>query len=237
MKNKKIAVMQPYFLPYLGYFQLINSVDEFVIYDNIQFTKRGWFHRNRILEGGKPKYITLPLKKDSDYLHVKDRFLADDFEKHKNKILARIQNAYCKAPYYDNVFPVIEKLMSYNSNNLFEFNLNSIRILCDVLKIDTKIRISSSIDIDHGLKSEKKVIALCKALEANHYINPEGGIQLYRKEDFEIYNISLSFLKFKPTLYQQNIPDFQSHLSIIDVLMFNSSDEVNEFLFKDYEIV
>jgi hypothetical protein len=237
MKNKKIAVMQPYFLPYLGYFQLINLVDEFVVYDNIKFTKGGWFHRNRILENSTPKYLTLPLKKDSDYLDVNYRFLAEDFEMHKKKILARIQHSYQKAPYYDKVFPVIEEILCYNSNNLFEFTFNSIKTICEVLNIKSNIRISSNINIDSSLKSEKRVIAICKELGARHYINPEGGIQLYKKETFDEHNITLNFLKFKPTIYQQNISDFQSHLSIIDVLMFNSLEEVNLFLSKDYEVI
>ena len=83
---KSVGIMQPYFLPYIGYFQLMNEVDEFVIYDNIQFTKRGWFHRNRILQNNKDVYISLPIQKDSDYLDVRDRFIAKDFEKQRNNI-------------------------------------------------------------------------------------------------------------------------------------------------------
>lgn len=237
MRPKKIAIMQPYFLPYLGYFQLINLVDEFVVYDNIKFVKGSWLNRNRILENESPSYITLPLKKDSNCLNVNERILANDFKSHKNKILSRIQNSYRKAPYYDRVFPVIEKLFSYDSNNLFEFTLNAITTICDVLNIGANIRISSTIEIDHGLKAEKKVISLCEALKGNHYINPEGGFQLYDKKHFKQHQIRLDFLKFKPTVYQQNFSGFESHLSIIDVLMFNSLEEINSFLYNDYELV
>ena len=88
----KLAIMQPYFFPYIGYFQLIKSVDEFVIYDNIQYTKKGWINRNRILVNGTDYLISLPLKKDSDYLNVVDRQLAESWEKDRTKLLTLITN-------------------------------------------------------------------------------------------------------------------------------------------------
>src|SRR4030042_5533275 len=97
----KIAIMQPYFLPYIGYFQLMNAVDEFVIYDNIEFSKKGWINRNRILVNGKDSYITIPLKKDSDYLDVRDRYLAETWSSEKIKMLKRIIGSYRKAPRFD----------------------------------------------------------------------------------------------------------------------------------------
>ena len=117
---KKVAIMQPYFLPYIGYFQLLNSVDEFIIYDNIQFSKRGWIHRNRILQNGKDVFLGLPIKKDSDYLDVKNRVLADSFEKDKTKLISKIRNNYLKAPQFNNIFPIVETIMNYESKNLFE---------------------------------------------------------------------------------------------------------------------
>src|SRR5688572_4948402 len=105
----KLGIMQPYLFPYIGYFQLMNAVDEFVIYDNIEFTKRGWINRNRILVNGKPVFITLPLRNDSDYLHVKDRFLADNWVLHRKKNLNRIVESYNKAPLFASAFPIIEK--------------------------------------------------------------------------------------------------------------------------------
>ena len=116
--NKRVAIMQPYFLPYVGYFHLINSVDEFVIYDNIQYTKKGWINRNRILVNGNDKILTLPLKKDSDYLDVKDRILADSWDKEKIKMLSQIKASYRKAPYYDRVFPIISSIFELPNTNL-----------------------------------------------------------------------------------------------------------------------
>lgn len=132
---KSIAIMQPYFLPYIGYFQLINSVDEFVVYDNIQFTKRCWIHRNRILENGKDVFISLPLKKDSDYLNVNERYLADNFLEYKIKILNKIKNNYRRAPFYSTVHSLIERIFEYENHNLFEFVFNSIIEVCNFLGI------------------------------------------------------------------------------------------------------
>ncbi|CAB1083437.1 FIG00904907: hypothetical protein [Olavius algarvensis Delta 1 endosymbiont] len=117
----KLAVMQPYFMPYIGYFQLMNAVDVFVVYDNIQFTKKGWFHRNRILVEGKDKMFSIPIKKNSDYLSVSKRYLADNFDKEKNKILRLITQSYQKAPCYAGVMPIVEKCFDKGSGNLFEY--------------------------------------------------------------------------------------------------------------------
>src|SRR5438445_505000 len=105
----RIGIMQPYFFPYIGYFQLINAVDEFVVYDNIEFTKKGWINRNRILVNGKDAYITIPLKKDSDYLNVNERWLADVWTVERKKLLNRITESYRKAPYYESIYNLAEK--------------------------------------------------------------------------------------------------------------------------------
>ena len=120
---KKIAIMQPYIFPYIGYFHLINSVDEFIIYDNIQYTKKGWINRNRILSNGEDTILTFPLKKDSDYLDVKDRILADVWDKEKIKLLNKIQISYKNSPEYNLVYPIIEECILHQETNLFKFIL------------------------------------------------------------------------------------------------------------------
>lgn len=236
MINKKIAIMQPYFLPYLGYFQLMNAVDEFVIYDNIQFTKRGWIHRNRILQNGQPVYISLPLKKDSDFLNVDQRFLSDSFIKDKDKQLSKIKGAYKKAPYFEQVFPIVEEIFNYENNNLFEFIYNSLEILNDYLGINTRLTNSSNININHELKSQDKVIAISKALNANYYINPEGGKDLYSKKEFDENKIKLQFHVFLNETYNQFSDNFVSHLSIVDLLMFCDLDNIKDKINKNFKI-
>jgi hypothetical protein len=231
-----LAIMQPYIFPYIGYFQLMNVVDEFILYDNIEFTKKGWINRNRILINNSDAYITLPLKKDSDYLNVKDRYLAEVWLTERKKILNIIKQAYYKSPYFNTVYPIIEKCLLMDEMNLFQFILNSLQILKEYLNISTPIIISSTLDIDHKLKAEKKVIEICKIREADTYINSIGGTALYTKNDFKQQGIKLCFLKTGDIQYRQFNNDFVPHLSIIDVMMFNSIDEI-KLMLNNYKLV
>lgn len=226
----KIAIMQPYFVPYIGYFQLINAVDQFVIYDNIKYTKKGWINRNRILVDGKDEYITLPIRKDSDYLDVDQRKLADSFVDDKNKILRKLSQVYQKAPHYKMVYALMEQILEKPENNLFEFIYKSVVAICKFLDINTTLVVSSTIKVDHELKSQDRVIAICKALNATTYINPPGGVELYTKEAFKENNLALEFLQSDPIRYSQFKHEFVPSLSIIDVMMFNSPEEIKNFL-------
>jgi len=214
----------------------MNAVDEFVLYDNVEYTKKGWINRNRILVDGKDSYITLPLKKDSDYLDVRDRYLADGWLSERHKILSRVSASYRKAPHYGTVFPLVEECVSFRENNLFAFILHSLQQVNAYLDIKTPILISSSISMDHKLKSETRVIEICKARKAKSYLNPIGGVQLYSKEHFNEQGIDLCFLKTTDFSYKQFDHDFIPYLSILDVMMFNSKEEINGFLNSFYTI-
>jgi hypothetical protein len=226
----RIAIMQPYFMPYIGYFQLINAVDEFIVYDNIQFTKKGWVNRNRILVNGFDSYISLPLKKDSDYLLVKNRFLADTWDSERKKMLNRIVESYRKAPFFNETYDVLERCIMYEDRNLFNFIFHSIQRVVDYLVIESKLTVSSSIVIDHQLKGEDRVIAICKEKKAGVYINPIGGLSLYNKERFCADNLELQFQKSNTIHYKQFNNEFVPWLSIIDLMMFNSKVEITCFL-------
>ena len=232
----RLAIMQPYFMPYIGYFQLINSVDKFVIYDNIQYTKKGWINRNRILANGKDQLITLPIKKDSDYLNVVERELSESWDKDKSKMLNVIKASYNKAPYFQETFELISKCLNNPEANLFRFIYDSIVLINDHLEIKTPIVISSTIDADHTLKSQDKVLSLCKEQNADIYINSIGGVELYDKETFKQNNIKLNFIKSNPIQYKQFNNEFVSWLSIIDVLMFNSKEQIKEYL-NNYTLI
>ena len=230
----KIGIMQPYFLPYIGYFQLLNAVDKYVIYDNIQYTKKGWINRNRILQNGKDLLITVPVEKDSDYLDIKDRLVSNGFD--RQKLLNQIREVYRKAPYFDSVIPFIESIIKLNENNLFLYIYNSVKTVCEYLNIDTEIIISSTLDIDHSVKGQDKVISICKKLGATDYYNAIGGQELYNVEDFKKENIDLHFLSANPIEYKQLKNEFVPWLSILDVMMFNSVDEIKTIL-ENYKLV
>lgn len=220
--------MQPYFLPYMGYWQLIAHVDEFILYDDIQYTKKGWITRNRFLLNGADSLFSLSVRADSDFLPVYQRVLAESFD--RQKLVRQLREAYRKAPHYADHFPLIEDIILCPEDNLFSYIQSSIVKLCDFLSIKTPIVVSSGIDIPKELKAQDKVIALCQAREGTDYINPIGGLELYDRAAFLQAKIALSFLRSKPLNYPQFSGDFLPHLSILDVLMFNSRDRICGYL-------
>jgi hypothetical protein len=215
----KLAIMQPYFLPYIGYFQLIGAVDKFVIYDNIKYTKQGWINRNRLLLNGAAVTFSLPLKKDSDSLDVVRRELAANFD--PDKLLNQFRGAYSRAPYFAQTFSLLECIVRHEDNNLFRYIHHALVETCAYLGIGTDIRISSAVDINHDLKGQDKVFALCQAMGADTYINAIGGKDLYSKDAFQERGIELKFIKSLPLEYVQFGNEFVPWLSIIDVMMFN----------------
>ncbi len=231
----KIGIMQPYFFPYIGYFQLIKAVDVFVVYDNIKYTKKGWINRNRMLQKGKDVMFSLPLKSDSDYLDVCQRELAADFS--LDKLLNQFKGAYLHAPYFAQTFPLVEQIVRHEEANLFRFLHYSITKTCEHLDISTEIRVSSDIAIDHDLKNQDKVLALCEAVGASTYVNAIGGMELYSKETFREKGIELKFIKSKPFEYPQFGETFLPWLSIIDVMMFNPLDTLRTCISTNYELI
>lgn len=220
----KLAIMQPYWFPYLGYFQLIRCADVFVIYDNIKYTKRGWINRNRILENGAAGLISLPLKKAPDSADIRERRIAEQFD-HRH-LVRRLSNAYRRAPQFPATMELLESLVQYPDDNLFAFLRNSIGGICGHLGIDTKIVTSSSVDANHALSGQDRVLDLCRALGASTYINPVGGVDLYDAEAFAAKGIDLRFLRSPAIAYPQFSAPFVPMLSIIDVMMFNAVEAI-----------
>jgi len=231
----KAAIMQPYFFPYIGYFQLIRSVDLFIVYDNIKYTKKGWINRNRILQNGKDATFSLPLKQGSDHLDIRDRELAIDFS--ADQLLKKITGAYRKAPFFVQTFKLIENILQNKNQNLFQFIHESIIKTCAHLEIQTEIRVSSEIETLPDLKHQKRVIALCKTVNATTYINAIGGLDLYSKEEFKDQGVELKFIRSLPFQYPQFDATFVPWLSIIDVMMFNSPETIQKYLHEGYELI
>lgn len=226
--------MQPYFLPYIGYWQLIAAADSFVVYDNIKYTKKGWMNRNRFLRHGVWDTFSLPLRKDSDFLNVNQRFLADSFD--REDLLNRFREAYRKAPEFCSVMPLLEGIIRNPSSNLFDYIFASIQSVCGFLGIRTPLVVSSFIDCDHSLKAAERVQAICKALGADAYVNPLGGMELYSRENFASHGIDLKFLKALPFEYPQSGNQFVPWLSILDVLMFNSKELIVSQVCNGYSL-
>ena len=228
--------MQPYFCAYIGYYQLINFVDKFVICDNMQYTKKGWFNRNRILDNGTDRMFTIPIKKDNNRLNVNLRYLADNSIRERMRILKQIQALYKKkAPFFSQNYPLVRRLFIQEINNLFDFIHFSVIELCFNLDIKTQIILSSSLDIDPELKSQDRIIETCKCLNTDIYVNPIGGKTLYDKETFKREGIELKFIKSKEIEYAQFNHAFVPWLSIIDILMFNEIEQVKKYL-NEFEL-
>ena len=218
--------MQPYLFPYIGYWQLINAVDVFVIFDDVSYIKKGYINRNSILLNGQGQRITLEL------IGASQNKLINEIEIRGNskKILRTIELSYSKAPYFKEIFPIIEEILNQEEKNLAKFIGYSLEKISNYLKIDTKFLYSSSIKKDNSLKAQNKILDICSKLNAKNYINTIGGVNLYDEDRFKKEGIDLNFLKAKIINYQQFKDEFISHLSIIDVLMFNDIDAVRNML-------
>ena len=231
----KIGIMQPYFIPYIGYWQLINAVDKYVIYDDVNYIKRGWINRNRILVNGEPVFFNIPLLKASQNKLINEIHVMNDPVIIK-KNLNIIHGAYKKAPYFNEIYPLAEKILNSKEDNIAGYVTNSIQIICDYLDIKTNLIISSSLKKDNALKGQDKILKICELLDATEYINAIGGRELYSSEAFAAKNIKLKFLKTGSIKYKQFKNEFQPNLSVLDLLMFNSQKQIKEFM-DDYTLI
>lgn len=227
----KIAIMQPYFFPYLGYFQLMKAVEVFVVYDDVCYIKQGWINRNYIQIHGVKHLLTLSLKGASSFKLINQIAVGGN----RDKLLKTICQSYTRAPYFGEVYPLVESCVNSEYDNLAQYLANGLLILAHYLGIRTKCILSSGIEKDTALKGQDKVLSICKALHANAYVNPPGGKTLYSPEDFRKNHVDLYFLIPKQIAYPQTGNEFIPNLSIIDALMFNSREEVKSFL-TQYEL-
>lgn len=231
----KLGIMQPYFFPYIGYWQLMNAVDKYVIYDDVNFIKGGWINRNRILMNGEGKMINLQLHNASPNKLINEVEVFGD-PIYNKKLLKTIDACYKKAPYFSDVFPLIENIITQDEKNLARYLEYSIRQICEYLSISTELIISSIINKDNALKGQGKVIDICKVLGADEYYNTVGGQNLYSYNDFAAQRLQLRFLEAKPVTYQQFENEFVPNISIIDIMMFNSIEDIKKLL-EQYELL
>lgn len=228
----KLALMQPYLFPYIGYFQLINAADKFVLYDDVAFIKQGWINRNNILLNGNKHLFTVPVKSVSSNALINETLIAEMPLQWDKKLLSTFRSAYSKAPYFDAVYPMIESVFrNYVGLPISILAKNSIEVVAHYLNIDSVISLSSENGYaNRQLKAQERVIDICKKENASVYFNVAGGVDLYDTETFGASGIQLCFLKANPIEYPQMNTSFVPWLSIIDVLMFNSPQETSGFL-------
>lgn len=228
----KLGIMQPYFMPYIGYWQLMAAVDTYVVYDDVNYIKGGWVARNNILLNGQKHMFTVTLNGASPNKLFNEITIKDDFKKFSRLI----ESAYRKAPYYNDVVNLLERIYNYEDKSLGAFMMNSFQVVLDYLGIKTQLLLSSSLNKDNNLRGKDKVKSICRLLDADTYYNAIGGQELYEKDDFKNSGIELFFLKSEISQYTQFNNEFLSGLSMIDILMFNSPKEINNML-NEYQLV
>lgn len=229
--------MQPYFFPYIGYFQLIREADFFVFYDDVSFIKGGWINRNRILINAKPTYITIPLQDASSYRNINEIEIFD-VQKNFNKILKTIEQNYKKAPHFGPIYDLIKGVFDKHFENIGLLAAQSVVDISNYLDLKTLFSYSSEKFL--GTKDNERadrLIEIVKQTGADTMINAIGGQELYDKKYFKDRGLDLFFIKTKDFSYPQfSSEEFHPHLSIIDVLMHNSKEEVQKLLNK-YELI
>ena len=234
MKQEKIGIMQPYFFPYIGYWQLIHAVDVFVVYDDGKMITNGWIHRNRILDfdGQTPRTIGVPLKKKSVSHTIGEMERAEDNRQMK-QMVEMIKMRYRRAPHYQEVMPMLEELILNDETNMVKYLTHSLHTVCDFLGIKTRFEMSSTIDKSDLEHVEEKAFRICHHFGITDYINPSGaGMELYDKAHWkEAGGINLMFLRRNEDIrYPQFGGAFVPDLSIIDMLMFCSVEEMQHLL-------
>jgi len=222
--------MQPYLFPYLGYFQLMKAVDTFVIFDDVNYIKKGWINRNRILVDGKPFLFTMPLEKISQNKLICDARVSPSLPQWLDRFFEQLRHGYHRAQYYDHCIDVIRPLFYGEDRRLNVFLSLQMKELARHLGIDAELVYSSEILKNPDIKAQDKIIDICKRLGAKHYVNLPGGRELYQSDAFLENDLELLFVESSPIEYKQFDEAFVPNLSIIDVMMFNSREAISVLL-------
>lgn len=228
----KLAIMQPYFFPYLGYYSLIKHTDKFIVFDSVQYIRHGWIARNRILKPNSGwTYIIVPLKKHSQKSKINEVRIINDTD-WQEKIFRQLEYYKKKAVYYHNVIEVLRECLKVNFDNIALLNTHILKITCNYLGLKFDYQIFSQMDLKIGEINTYSdwPINISKILMAEEYYNPIGGIKLFDKDEFNNAGIKLNFIKNSLNEYDQGNYTFESGLSIIDVMMFNSPNAIRQML-------
>lgn len=234
----KVAIMQPYFMPYIGYFSLIEHADKFILFDVVQFIRHGWIERNRILKPSEGwQYIKVPLEKHSRDMTIKEIRINNHID-WKVQILRQLEHYKKRAPFYTDVCTLLQDCFDTQESSIVELNARLLSKTCEYIGIEFNYDIFSEMDIRIGevTHAGEWALRISEALQAAEYINPIGGVEIFDKKQFEKANIGLKFIKANLREYNQKRDAFESGLSIIDVMMYNSKEEIQKMV-KEYEIL
>ncbi len=229
-----VAIMQPYIFPHLGYYQLVNAVDTFIFFDDVNYINKGWINRNNILQQDKPLKFTVPLAKASQNRLINEIELSE-YSKWRKDFLKSVEISYKKAPQFAFVFKWLNEFFTKDYGLISDLAADSVKAVAKLLDLPVVFKSSGSLNYKNVVaqNGEQKILKLCKILGAGRYINPKNGINLYNRNVFNSENIQLKFINMHEVTYPQFKKDeFVPNLSIIDVLMFNSIDEIKLLLIE-----
>lgn len=220
----RLAVMQPYFLPYIGYFQLMAAADRFVFLDDVNYINRGWINRNRLRTPQGPAWFTLPLIGASQNRLICELDIKPD-DGWKRSLERTISTTYSKAPCYAEVFPLFQSFLAAATGNLAQFLSQNLQEVAAWLGLATQFVPSSSIYPKGDLKGQQRILDICLREGAGTYINPPGGRELYDAPIFTAAGVELQFLKPElKNLQLGSVGDDGPVLSILDLMMYNSQE-------------
>lgn len=225
----RLAIMQPYFFAYIGYFQLMALVDRFVLLDDVTYINRGWINRNSILVNGKPHLFTVPLSNASQHVLIKDLVVASR-PSWQRRFRRTIECAYRRAPFYDRVAGLLEHVLTTESNRFRHWLQTSLMEVKNYLHLKTEIIESSDRYGNRHLKGQERILDICCQESATHYVNVPGGRELYSRREFAERGIALHFIEPADVSYRQFGLPFVPRLSMIDVMMFNSVAQTRRLL-------
>jgi hypothetical protein len=210
-----VAIMQPYFFPYIGYFQLMHAVERFLVLDDVQYVDRGWMNRNRIRREGKSAWISMAVRKapQSSAINEREYVLGEE----RDALLRRLHTAYRDAPGRAECWPLIEELLSFAQPNVAKFNTHLLAALAQCLGIRCDVALVSALRGTNRLKGQAGIIDICRRTGADRYLNAIGGTELYDESEFAAEGIELSFIRTRVAPTQ--LLSGPEHLSIIDGLM------------------
>ena len=229
----RIAVMQPYVFPYLGYYQLVNAVDLFVFFDDVNYIKKGWINKNNILVGGEAYKFTIPVKEASQNKAI-NAIALSEFSSWCPKFLKTVEESYKKAPHFQEVFGLISQVLRQSYPTISDLAKASVKEVAAYLQLNTMFENSSDLPYARNAKNgQEKIIDICQLKNATSYVNPANGRDLYDRSYFETKGIELHFIRMNEVTYMQYSKEkFIPSLSIIDVLMFNDKGSIHQLLNK-----
>jgi len=228
--------MQPYLFPYIGYFQLMHAVDRFVVADDVTFIKQGWINRNRLLINGRAAYFTVPLRRHPADSLIRDVEIDDGNQRRwRVTLLKTIANFYRRAPSFDRVYPLVERVIGGPFTRIADMARASLREVCEYLGVPVSIVDSSAVYGNAHLHGQDRILDTCRAVGASDYVNAIGGRALYSRELFLAHGIRLHFVDTPAIEYRQFTAPFVPSLSVIDLLMFNPPEAARELL-QRYEL-